>query len=492
MGTSHALVGEEAELPRFGPDEKRAMINQLRAARADGLTMNGRVGDAAAAAGCSARTIWRWMGEPGERRAGFALSVDDIDALVGWKGNAAAAWRERRREAAAVPSLRTFQRGRARQLTPGERAAMRTGVEGRRQHQIYLERDEQGRNLVWEADHKMLDVPVLMPSSRVPRRPWVTLVLDASTRAIMGWAICDYPSSATVLAALGAAIRMDPEAGPFGGTPTILRPDRGLEFAAQAVARACGVLGIDLRPTYPYLPQGKGKVERVNRTLVQELLCEMPGFVDGPKRADGKLYGPKGAAMTMASLVQEFDAYVRHYNATRPHQGLGGRTPLQVWSADPTPLRLITDADLRWMLMATEPRKVRGNGVRFHGINFVAPELNGRVGQKVEVRYIPHDDRRIELYFEGQWLATARPQGTLTDSERAEFMAQRHRDAVEAGRLQRRARRRARNRIAPITGPGPVEETGVVTADAAAIEERRRADTDTRGAARTDLLGLED
>ena len=42
-GTSHALVGEEAELPRFGPDE-RAMINQLRAARADGLTMNGRVG----------------------------------------------------------------------------------------------------------------------------------------------------------------------------------------------------------------------------------------------------------------------------------------------------------------------------------------------------------------------------------------------------------------------------------------------------------------
>ena len=173
---------------------------------------------------------------------------------------------------------------------------MRTGVEGRREHQIYLERDEQGRNLVLEADHKMLDVPVLMPSASTaavghtcPRR------LDPGDHGV---AIRDYPSSATVLAAEGAAIRMDPERAPFGGTPTILRPEPRLSSSwPRRWPGPCGVLGIDLRPTYPYLPQGKGKVERVNRTLVQELLCEMPGFVDGPKRADGKLDGLKGAAM---------------------------------------------------------------------------------------------------------------------------------------------------------------------------------------------------
>jgi hypothetical protein len=35
----------------------------------------------------------------------------------------------------------------------------------------------------------------------------------------VGWAISDQPSAATVLAALGAAIRIDTERGPFAESP---------------------------------------------------------------------------------------------------------------------------------------------------------------------------------------------------------------------------------------------------------------------------------
>ena len=55
-----------------------------------------------------------------------------VDSYVRWKGNAAAAWRERRGEDEGVPALRTFQTALAEGLSPGDRAAIRDGVEGRR------------------------------------------------------------------------------------------------------------------------------------------------------------------------------------------------------------------------------------------------------------------------------------------------------------------------------------------------------------------------
>ena len=57
-------------------------------------------------------------------------------------------------------------------------------------------------------------------------------------------------------------------------------------------------LGIKHRYTRPYRPQTNGKVERFWRTLNEDLL---------------------------ESLVE----YLLYYNTQRPHQGLGGKTPLQ-------------------------------------------------------------------------------------------------------------------------------------------------------------------
>lgn len=80
------------------------------------------------------------------------------------------------------------------------------------------------------------------------------------------------------------------------------------------------------------------------------------------------------------------------------------------------------------------------------------------------------------------------------------MLARRRADAAELGRRQRRASRKARAQLAPITEPGPMEDTTVVTAEDARADRdrrsrRRRGDEGPDYAAmarlaRTDLLDL--
>jgi hypothetical protein len=191
--------------------------------------------------------------------------------------------------------------------------------------------------------------------------------------------------------------------------------------------------------------------------------------------------------MTLERFAAEFDRWVRHYNTNRPHQGLGGLTPLQRWQQDATPIREIPAEELRYLLLAGEQRTIGKSGIRFAGLHYLAPELHGRVGQQVEVRYLPHDRRQIEVFHAGRWLCTAKPQDALTPEERDRVLARRRQDAVELARRQRRASRAARARLAPITEPGPVHDVSVVGRDRA-DDERRHGDDELRRLARTSLL----
>ncbi|HET6948827.1 MAG TPA: Mu transposase C-terminal domain-containing protein, partial [Acidimicrobiales bacterium] len=61
---------------------------------------------------------------------------------------------------------------------------------------------------------------------------------------------------------------------------------------------------------------------------------------------------------------------------------------------------------------------VRSSGIRFHKLDFIAPELNGRVGESVEVRFRPHDDTSIEVFTSGRHLCTAYPQNALSEEQK--------------------------------------------------------------------------
>lgn len=113
--------------------------------------------------------------------------------------------------------------------------------------------------------------------------------------------------------------------------------------------------------------------------------------------------------------------------------------------------------DARWMLLAGEQRKVNKDGIHFRGDVFIAPELTGLRGEEVEIRFTPHDQRSIELYREGEWLATAYPQHKLTPAQRNAILNRRREEARVIARQARRARRLTRQRVAPITDVGAIE-----------------------------------
>ncbi len=73
-------------------------------------------------------------------------------------------------------------------------------------------------------------------------------------------------------------------------------------------------LDIAAKNSRPYHPQTCGKVERLHQTLKRYLANQSP-------------------AGTLAELQAHLDAFTGYYNAKRPHRALGGRTPLQAYSA---------------------------------------------------------------------------------------------------------------------------------------------------------------
>ncbi|MFE7235933.1 Mu transposase C-terminal domain-containing protein [Streptomyces sp. NPDC057596] len=511
---------------------RRTAVARLEELRAEGVLTAGHVRTVAQSCGVSERTVWRWLSAPVARparqpRPRYALSETDREAFAFYRGNIAALYRARHAvlcgdgttAGAPVPvfltegwagarpvTLRTLQRAFGQELTAAEQAAWRTGESGRRAAAVHLRRPDALRGRCWEMDHKQLPLVVLPPKGKAIC-PWLTTVVDDGTRALLGWAVAVTPTSGTVFTAMRMAMLHEPEISPFGAVPEFVRIDRGLEFAADDVEGALGTLAVVMHRLPAFQPHRKGKVERLNLTIEQMLIAQLPGFTGGPRDACGKLYGPvkdsvaaKQAAegqsdgpMRIERFVERFAAWARWYNTERPHRMLAGRTPLQAWTDDVAPLRRIGADRLRHLMLAATDRTIQKDGISFQSLTYLAPELYGRGGQRVQIRYMPHDDRSIEVYAGGEHLCTAYPTGQLTPEQTEAFRAHARAEAERLGRERRRASRRARRELAPMTGDGapPAESRLIAAADGRARTQHDR-DQALAAKASTTLLGLTD
>ena len=104
------------------------------------------------------------------------------------------------------------------------------------------------------------------------------------------------------------------------GVPASLLCDNGAVFTATPrggkvlLQLEMERLGVVAKNSRPYHPQTCGKVERLHQTLKRYLARQAP-------------------AKTLIELQGQLDAFLHYYNAIRPHRALGGRTPLQAYSA---------------------------------------------------------------------------------------------------------------------------------------------------------------
>jgi transposase InsO family protein len=86
-----------------------------------------------------------------------------------------------------------------------------------------------------------------------------------------------------------------------------IQTDRGQEFFAYEVQQRLKEYGIKFRPIKPASPHLNGKVERSQRTDLDEFYSSID-----LKRPD---------------LIEELGYWEHYYNWDRPHSSLGGKTP---------------------------------------------------------------------------------------------------------------------------------------------------------------------
>lgn len=476
------------------PQDKEArafLVERLRdARRREGVLPTALVHHIAELLGKDERTVRRWCEKPKPRkRKRYQLTDRDRELYYQLHGNVLAVWRERTKEDTLAPSRATLQRAFAEQMSRAERAYAVQGEDGWRAHKLHLRSEPERRNAVWEADHKQLSIEVIPPNGTKPVKPWVTIFLDGHTRAVMGYAMNLTQTAADVIAAFRAGICEDAERGPFCGIPETLRWDNGREFLAESVTEVAVAVGCLPQPAPPFSPHLKGKIERFNRTLEQSLLSGLPGYVHGARKADGSLYGGD-ERISFEHFVELFEAFIRSYNLERAHKGLDGRTPEQAWRSDSSPIRTIPAEKLRWMLLPSAMRKVAKDGIHFARQMFVCAELTSLVGEEVEIRYMPHDTRSVDVYRNGEFVATAYPQAQLSASDRARLIAQRDRDRQKAAAQRRRATRKTKVRLAPTTNPAEAQVVTTIDAQELRREGMLRTDRDLSREASLEMLEI--
>jgi putative transposase len=215
------------------------------------------------------------------------------------------------------------------------------------------------------------------------RRTFLFCFLDDHSRLLVGyrWAGREDVLNASGALRAGIAAR---------GLPAAVYVDNGSPFVSGQLLRACAVLGTRLIHSTPGRPEGRGKIERVFRTIREQLLVELE---DRPPAS-------------LQELNQLFQAWVEQVYHQRVHTETG-QTPLERFLAAELPSRP-SEASLREAFRWSERRTVSKTGtVGMHGNSYeVDPELAGR---QVDLIFDPLELTEVQVRLEGRQAGMAVP-----------------------------------------------------------------------------------
>ncbi|MDY7522838.1 Mu transposase C-terminal domain-containing protein [Sphingomonas sp. 10B4] len=257
-------------------------------------------------------------------------------------------------------------------------------------------------NAIWQADHTQLDILILDADGRQVR-PWLTTVLDDHSRVIAGYMVfVGAPSALNTSLALRQAVwrKADP-AWPVCGIPDVPYVDHGSDFTSLHLEQAAADLRIRLIYSAVARPQGRGKIERLFRTINTELLAELPGNL-----RNGKPVSPP--RLTLPALDAAIGAYIVATYNVRPHRAIGV-PPVDAWRGDGWLSRMpetLEELD-SLLVMVAKPRIVHRDGIRFEGLRYFNPTLAAYVGEPVTVRYDPRDVGEVRVFHRNAFLCRA-------------------------------------------------------------------------------------
>ncbi|WP_329309623.1 Mu transposase C-terminal domain-containing protein [Streptomyces sp. NBC_01262] len=449
----------------------------------------GRLTAVAQTYGVHPRTVRRWLDNARANdgtytpagRPHFQLTEHMLNVVARWRGNVTRAHEELTAEAKAdpklppVPARATFHRAVHRQLNRGQLAGLRAGEQARRAFDVFGKRERHWRNYAWETDHVEASVKVSIDGHI--RKPWITWFVDCATDGICGLAITPQtPSRESILVALRDALLTTSRHGPFGGRPQRLRVDGGKDFLCRTVDEATTVLGTELIVLPPRRPDLKPTVEAVNGAVKKMLFADMPGYTEAATLPGGKPIDPDQQLLHFEVFVALVLDWVRRWNTEHTIEDLDGKTPAQVWAADPTPIKIITPRDIHTFTLERlgKPLTINNDGVRWRKRSYVADWMVGRGGEKVHLRYMPHHDYRVELYdpATGTYLGHADCTNQISPATRRALDKARRREADQLRARQQKAERNRTARYAAVSQTTQLLRLDNVTQEQA-LEELR-------------------
>ena len=458
---------------------RRSVLRDLRAVHAlRGTVPAALVRDCAADLGCSERTVWAWWRkhldeiiddtEPASAPAPATELTDvHLEVIFACNGNVSEAHRQlmaNPETAAITPPRRTLAHWWG-QVDAPVRAWAYDGAAGLMDQQMKARHAVEERNQLWRIDHQEFPVWVL-PGGRsaTPVKPWLTTVIDDATRLIVAFLLTvERPDATSTAVVLADAVRLKPTSLPgvqVGGLPLALLSDNGGEFRSEQLTGMLRRLGIASRRTFPYMKHLNGKVERVQQTMQHELARNLTGYAYGPKTLKLKdLFGLDGDLISEELLVALLDDWVARYNTERPHSALDGRTPLQAWAAQQTPLRAPDMEAVRLAMMpAARGRKVTPDGISFNNQLYTSGELARLrlVGRQVDVRFLPNDESFIEVFDGDDWLCTCVPAHQVSTEDLDLLRQVRKEQYTTARAYHEAARERRALAVATATPDNPV------------------------------------
>lgn len=230
---------------------------------------------------------------------------------------------------------------------------------------------------LWHAD--VCHGPTLtIDGRRVPVR--VHAILDDKSRYIAVLRVFGHEREVAMLELLVEAIGL-------WGAPRRLYLDNGATYSGEALATACGRLGIKLIHATPYDPQARGKMERFWRTMRQGCMDHM------------------GPQPSLHAVGVRLNAFVTERYHKAAHAGLIGSSPSKAWSE--RQCVDLSDEDRHDALTVRATRRVRTDcTVSVGNMDWELAEAF-LAGRKITVcrtladsqrqPWVEHEDRRYEL-----------------------------------------------------------------------------------------------
>lgn len=366
----------------------------------------------------------------GGRSQGARLCAPDVEAIVSDCIQTHYLARERPSVAYVMEQIEAACR--ARQLTPPARSTVTRRIDAITAYDREIRR--RGRAAakqrfaprpghmkaerplaVVQIDHTRCDVMLVAEDERreVLGRPWLTMAIDVYSRCVLGILVSfDAPSSTSVALCLEQVVLPKEmwlrsqgidASWPMFGKPVALLLDNGAEFHGQALLRGCEEFGISLQYRPVKQPHYGAHIERLNGTIMQRVHL-VPGTTFSNPKDRGNYDSAKRAVMTLREFRGWLIDQITRWYHVKPHRGLSGRTPLQVWEAGwrdggsiRTPPVVASPLELRAAFLPVTWRRVQRTGVEFWGLRYWHEALTPLIGSKERlcVRYDPRDVRSL-------------------------------------------------------------------------------------------------